>query len=90
MIWSATRTILTPRLPQRDKAIAEYKAALAHRDSQPDTKAAAEKGIKERFTLPRRTAASSDEQHNDDAPLDPSGKAEKEAYSPLRCSESGT
>jgi tetratricopeptide (TPR) repeat protein len=69
-------------LPQRDKAIAEYKAALAHRDSQPDTKAAAEKGIKERFTLPRRTAASSDEQRGNDAPVDPTGKAEKEAYKP--------
>jgi tetratricopeptide (TPR) repeat protein len=68
--------------PEREKAIAEYKEALAHRDSQPDTKAAAEKGIKEPFALPRRTARSSDEQHNDDAPLDPTGKAEKDAYRP--------
>jgi len=66
--------------PEREKAIAEYKAALAHRDSQPDTKAAAEKGIKEPFVLPRRTAASSDEQ--EDAPIDPTGKAEKQAYRP--------
>ena len=68
--------------PERDKAIAEYRAALANRDSQPDTKAAAEKGIKEPFALPRRTAASSDEPEKDDAPLDPTGKAEKEAYRP--------
>lgn len=68
--------------PQRAKAIAEYKEALAHRDSQPDTKQAAEKGIKEPFTLPKRTAASSDEQQGDDAPLDPTGKAEKDAYRP--------
>jgi tetratricopeptide (TPR) repeat protein len=68
--------------PEREKAIAEYKEALAHRDSQPDTKAAAEKGIKEPFALPRRAARSSDEQQGDDAPLDPTGKAEKDAYRP--------
>jgi tetratricopeptide (TPR) repeat protein len=66
--------------PQRDKAVAEYRAALANRDSQPDTKAAAEKGIKEPFALPKREAAPSNSP--DDAPLDPSGKAEKEAYRP--------
>jgi tetratricopeptide (TPR) repeat protein len=64
--------------PDRTKAIAEYKAALAVRDSQPDTKAAAEKGLKEPFLLPRR-ADSNDE---DKEPLDPSGKAEKDAYRP--------
>jgi tetratricopeptide (TPR) repeat protein len=62
--------------PERLKAIAEYKAALAVRDSQPDTKAAAEKGLKEPFLLPRRA----DDQDNE--PLDPSGKAEKDAYRP--------
>jgi tetratricopeptide (TPR) repeat protein len=69
-------------LPQRDKAIAEYKAALANRDSQPDTKAAAEKGIKQAFALPKRTAPSSDEQGDDMKGLDPTGKAEKESYRP--------
>ena len=68
--------------PQRAKAIAEYRAALASRDSQPDTKAAAEKGIKEPFAPPKRTAASSDLQDDSSQPLDPSGKAEKEAYRP--------
>jgi tetratricopeptide (TPR) repeat protein len=67
--------------PQRAKAIAEYRAALANRDSQPDTKAAAEKGIKEPFALPKR-AASSDVQDAKPDDLDPSGKAEKEAYRP--------
>jgi tetratricopeptide (TPR) repeat protein len=62
--------------PERTKAIAEYKAALAVRDSQPDTKAAAEKGLKEPFLLPRRA------EDNDNEPLDPSGKAEKDAYRP--------
>jgi hypothetical protein len=67
--------------PERDKAIAEYRAALANRDSQPDTKAAAEKGIKEPFASPKRTVKSSDEP-DDSKDLDPSGKAEKEAYRP--------
>jgi tetratricopeptide (TPR) repeat protein len=67
--------------PQREKAIAEYRAALANRDGQPDTKAAAEKGIAQPFALPKRTAASSDEQ-DDSAPLDPTGKAAKESYRP--------
>jgi tetratricopeptide (TPR) repeat protein len=67
--------------PQRAKAVAEYRAALASRDSQPDTKAAAEKGIKEPFALPKR-AASSDMQDAAPEALDPSGKAEKEAYRP--------
>lgn len=62
--------------PERPKAIAEYKAALAFRDAQPDTKAAAEKGLKEPFLLPKR------QQDDDNEPLDPSGKAEKEAYHP--------
>jgi tetratricopeptide (TPR) repeat protein len=64
--------------PQRAKAVAEYKAALANRDSQPDTKLAAEKGIKEPFALPKRATPAEDE----DAPLDPTGKAQKEAYRP--------
>ena len=67
--------------PQRDKAIAEYRAALANRDSQPDTKAAAEKGIQQPFELPRRATPASDQQ-DDLNGLDPTGKAEKEAYKP--------
>jgi hypothetical protein len=66
--------------PDRAKAIVEYKAALATRDSQPDTKAAAETGLKQPFALPRREAMPN--QEPDEAPLDPSGKAEKEAYRP--------
>ncbi len=63
--------------PERPKAIAEYKAALAVRDAQPDTRDAAEKGLKEPFLLPKRT-----QPNEDDEPLDPRGKAEKEAYRP--------
>jgi hypothetical protein len=64
--------------PQRAKAIAEYRAALANRDSQPDTKAAAEKGIKEPFALPKRDGSTPAETED----LDPTGKAAKEAYRP--------
>ncbi|MDE1178079.1 MAG: hypothetical protein PW789_15995 [Edaphobacter sp.] len=64
--------------PERPKAVAEYKAALAVRDSQPDTRAAAEQGIKQPFLLPKRSQT----QDDDNEPLDPSGKAEKQAYRP--------
>jgi tetratricopeptide (TPR) repeat protein len=62
---------------QREKALAEYRAALASRDSRTDTKAAAEKGLAQPFTVPKRA-----EQDNDNAPLDPTGKAEKDSYKP--------
>jgi tetratricopeptide (TPR) repeat protein len=65
----------------RRKAVAEYQAALTVRDAQPDTKAAAEKGIKEPFVAPKAAHPAKDED-DDDAPLDPSGKAEKDAYRP--------
>ena len=38
----------------RDGAIAEYKAALTVRDGQPDTKEAAEAGLKKPFALPHQ------------------------------------
>ena len=66
---------------ERQKAVTEYQAALTVRDAQPDTKAAAEKGLKEPFVSPpveHQPRAQAD----DDAPLDPSGKAEKDAYRP--------
>nr|WP_179587127.1 hypothetical protein [Edaphobacter lichenicola] len=63
----------------RRKAVAEYQAALTVRDAQPDTKAAAEKGIKEPFVAPK---VAHQQEEDDDAPLDPSGKAEKDAYRP--------
>ena len=39
----------TEATPERDKAIAEYQAALAVRDGRPDTKAAAESGVAHPF-----------------------------------------
>ena len=38
---------------KRDDALTEYRAALASRDGQPDTKSAAEDGIKKPFALPQ-------------------------------------
>ncbi len=64
-------------VPDRQKAIAEYQAALTVRDSRPDTKEAAEKGLKQPFTNPNGPTAKPAEE-----PLDPSGKAEKQAYRP--------
>jgi tetratricopeptide (TPR) repeat protein len=66
--------------PNRQKAIAEYQAALTVRDAQPDTKAAAEQGIKQPFIAPKVETQTPDD--SDNTPLDPSGKAEKDAYRP--------
>ncbi len=65
--------------PDRQKAIAEYQAALTVRDAQPDTKAAAEAGLKQPFVAPKAPNQPADD---DNAPFDPSGKAEKDAYRP--------
>ena len=50
---------------ERDEALVEYKTALTVRDGQPDTKAAAEKGIKQPFEPPK--SAHPDEQSDDDS-----------------------
>jgi tetratricopeptide (TPR) repeat protein len=63
--------------PDRQKAVAEYKAALATRDSLPDTKQAAQSGISKPFMLPQREKPAGDDQ-----PFDPTGKAEKDSYKP--------
>jgi tetratricopeptide (TPR) repeat protein len=71
--------------PARDKAIAEYNAALAVRDSAPDTKAAAESGLAKPFQLPQRAGQPHAEHTvsgDDDKDFDPTGKAEKQAYKP--------
>lgn len=69
---------------ERPRAIEEYKAALANRDSRPDTKTAAEAGLKQPFALPKREAMpnAAPPAADDNEPFDPSGKAEKEAYKP--------
>ena len=50
---------------KRDEAVVEYKAALAMRDAQPDTRAAAEKGVKQPFALPHHEAPDSDDDAGD-------------------------
>lgn len=67
--------------PDRTHAVAEYKAALRTRDARPDTRLAAENGIKQGFALPRRSPAKPQDEAGD-ADLDPTGKAQKEAYKP--------
>ncbi len=62
--------------PDREKAIAEYTAALAVRDSRPDTKKAAQAGLAKPFALPQRAKPAEDKD------FDPTGKAEKDAYKP--------
>ena len=67
--------------PDRAHAVAEYKSALAARDARPDTRQAAESGIKQAFALPQRSAPKP-ANDADGADLDPTGKAQKEAYKP--------
>ena len=67
-------------MPDREKAVAEYQAALVVRDAQPDTRAAAEEGIKRPFVAPQVEHQAPDDA--DDSHFDPSGKAEKDAYRP--------
>ncbi len=50
---------------KRDEAVVEYKAVLAMRDTQPDTRTAAEKGVKEPFALPHHAAPEGDDGSGD-------------------------
>jgi tetratricopeptide (TPR) repeat protein len=71
------------QVPDRKHALEEYHLALNLRDDRPDTKAAAESGLKAPFALPKREHFSSDQDDSDDnTPIDPTGKAEKDAYRP--------
>ena len=70
----------------RHRAVQEYQAALNTNDPLPDTRAAAATGLKTPFTLPPRDPAKATTQpadpDDDTTPIDPTGKAEKEAYKP--------
>lgn len=69
--------------PDRKKALSEYRLALNLRDDRPDTKAAAEAGLRAPFAPPKREAMPDAQPDQDDnAPIDPTGKAEKDAYKP--------
>ena len=65
----------------RKKAVGEYQAALTLPNAGADAKLAADQGMRQAFALPKREAVVRAES-DDDAPVDPSGKAEKEAYKP--------
>jgi hypothetical protein len=68
----------TMESPDRQQAVAEYQAALQVRDGRPDTRQAAEAGLKKPFALPKREQPD----QSDDANFDPTGKAQKDAYKP--------
>ena len=60
---------------ERNAAVVEYRAALNVPGVPQDARAAANGGLKVPFTVPKV-------KHEDDEPLDPSGKAEKDSYKP--------
>jgi len=64
----------TKDVPDRAAAVKEYKAALGVPGVPVDARAAAEKGIVAPFTVPKVKGAEEE--------VDPTGKAEKEAYRP--------
>ncbi len=66
--------------PDRRKALHEYQAALAVPGAPTDTRTAATTGLKTPFALPKQQQGVPE----DDKPIDPSGKAEKDAYQPTR------
>jgi tetratricopeptide (TPR) repeat protein len=69
------------QVPDRKRAVAEYRLALNLRDDRPDTRAAAEAGLRAPFAPPKREAMPGADD-NDNTPIDPTGKAEKESYKP--------
>jgi hypothetical protein len=75
----------TMATPDRTHAVAEYQAALRVRDGRPDTRKAAEAGLKQPFALPQRDRqpnADAGASPDADADFDPTGKAQKAAYKP--------
>ena len=66
--------------PDRTKAVSEYRAALAVPGTGPDVQGAAQAGLKQPFARPQRAAAPP--QDDDNEPLDPTGKKQKESYVP--------
>ncbi len=65
----------TKNPPERGSALSEYKAALAVPGVPVDARAAAEQGLKTPFTVPKTV-------HQEEDPIDPTGKAEKDAFRP--------
>jgi tetratricopeptide (TPR) repeat protein len=69
-------------LPDREQAVAEYKAALATHDAHTDTHTAAEDGLKKPFATPKVDPNAPTAADEDKEPLDPTGKKQKESYQP--------
>jgi tetratricopeptide (TPR) repeat protein len=65
--------------PDRRKAVTEYRAAMSTPGAQADVIAAATQGIREPFAAPKRAPQQGSD---DDEVLDPTGKKQKESYSP--------
>lgn len=53
---------------ERDDAIAQYKAALTVRDGQPDTRKAAEQGLKQPFAIPAQAGSGADPNSDQTSP----------------------
>ncbi len=64
----------TKEPPERASALKEYKTALGVPGVPVDARSAAQKGLTTAFTVPKLKHGQED--------LDPSGKAEKQAYKP--------
>ena len=67
--------------PDREKAIAEYRAASVIPGTGSDVQNAAEAGLKQPFARPRR-AATTTPANDDTYSMDPTGKKQKESYVP--------
>jgi hypothetical protein len=65
----------TSQPAERSKAVVEYKSALAIAGIPPGAQQAAQAGLKAPFAIPRV-------KHENQEPLDPTGKAEKDSYKP--------
>jgi tetratricopeptide (TPR) repeat protein len=65
---------------QRDQALTEYQAALTVRDGQPDTRQAAEKGLKQPYAVPHQEH--SEPADDDAAPDKPTQEADPKAATP--------
>lgn len=68
--------------PDRPKAIAEYKAALATPGIQPDAQAAAEQGMKQAFAAPQRAQQPPAKKEDEEESLEEITRRQKESYTP--------
>ena len=70
---------------ERDQAVAEYQAALTVRDGQPDTRQAAEKGLKQPYAVPQQEhtePAGDDDAAPDTQKPSPAGRHRSPAANP--------